>query len=143
MSDSTRQALFENLVFNERDEPAEVVRVGDVPFYVILDGDFRRHVEAEVIDRQVLEWLSEQISANRDLITQGAMKLMGQDDLFTKATIDSSLENVDEQMEQLMAQGLPQGAQAWLGMMGFRIMVNVHGEVVGLDAPAGEIEDDW
>jgi hypothetical protein len=142
MSDSTRQALFENLVFNEQDEPAEVVQVGGAPFYVILDGDFRRHVEAEVIDRQVLEWLSEQISANRDLITQGAMKLMGQDDLFTKATRDSSLENVDEQMEQLMAQGLPQGAQAWLGMMGFRIVVNVHGEVVGLDAPAGEIEDD-
>ncbi|MGD9100304.1 MAG: hypothetical protein PVF45_07470, partial [Anaerolineae bacterium] len=75
MSDSTRQALFENLVFNEQDEPAEVVQVGGAPFYVILDGDFRRHVEAEVIDRQVLEWLSEQISANRDLITQGAMKL--------------------------------------------------------------------
>jgi hypothetical protein len=144
MNDSGQQALFENLVFNEQGQPAEVVRVGGAPFYVILDGDFRRHVEAEAIDRQVLEWLSEQIAANRDLVTQGAMKLMGQDDLFTKATIDSSLENVDEQMEQLMAQGLPEEARAWLGMMGFRVVVDLHGEVVGLDAPAdGEIEDDW
>ena len=101
MSASNRQALFENLVFNEQDEPAEVARVGSEPFYVVLDGDFRRHVEAEVVDRQVLELLSAQIADNKDLVSEGAMSMMGQDDLFTKATIDASLENVEQQMEQL------------------------------------------
>jgi hypothetical protein len=71
------------------------------------------------------------------------MSLMGQDDLFTKATIESSLENVEEQMEELLQQGLPAGARAWLGMMGFRVVVNVHGEVVGLDAPSVEEPEDW
>jgi uncharacterized protein YggL (DUF469 family) len=143
MNSSSTQALFENLVFNEQDQPAEVVRVGDEFFYVILDGDFRRHVEAEAVDRQVLEWLSQQIEANKDLVSEGAMSMMGQDDLFTKATIESSLENVEEQMEQLLQQGLPDGARTWLGMMGFRVVVNVHGEVVGLDAPSGEEAEDW
>ncbi len=143
MSDSNRRALFENLVFNQQDEPAEVVRVGSEHFYVVLDGDFRRHVEAEVIDRQVLELLSAQIADNKDLVSEGAMSMMGQDDLFTKATIESSLENVEQQMEQLMQQGLPAGARAWLGMMGFRVVVNVHGEVVGLDAPSVEEPEDW
>ncbi len=143
MSDSPgRKALFENLVFNEQGEPAEVVRVGSEPFYVVLDGDFRRHVEAGVIDRQVLGWLREQIVTNRDLITQGAMSMLGQDDLFTKATIDASIENVDQQMDELAVQGLPEEARVWLGMMGFRVVVDVHGEVVELDAPSeGEVED--
>ncbi len=143
MSDSPgRKALFENLVFNEQGEPAEVVRVGSESFYVVLDGDFRRHVEAGVIDRQVLGWLREQIVTNRDLITQGAMSMLGQDDLFTKATIDASIENVDQQMDELAAQGLPEEARAWLGMMGFRVVVDVHGEVVALDGPSeGEVED--
>ncbi len=144
MSDSPgRKALFENLVFNEQGEPAEVVRVGSEPFYVVLDGDFRRHVEAGVIDRQVLGWLREQIVANRDLITQGAMSMLGQDDLFTKATIDASIENVDQQMDELAAQGLPEEARAWLGMMGFRVVVDVHGEVVELDAPSEGEAEDW
>jgi hypothetical protein len=46
-------------------------------------------------------------------------------------------------MEQLLQQGLPDGARTWLGMMGFRVVVNVHGEVVGLDAPSGEEAEDW
>ena len=143
MSDSPgRKALFENLVFNEQGELAEVVRVGSEPFYVVLDGDFRRHVEAKAIDRQVLGWLREQIVANRDLITQGAMSMLGQDDLFTKATIDASIENVDQQMDELAVQGLPEEARACLGMMGFRVVVDVHGEVVALDSPSeGEVED--
>jgi hypothetical protein len=142
VSDLSKQALFEGLVFNQAGEPAEVRIVGGEPFYVILDADFRRHVEAERVDRQVLDWLRNEIMSNKELVTEGAMSVLGQDDLFTKAMIESSIENVDRQMEALMAQGLPEEAQAWLGMLGFRVVVNVHGEVVGLDAPsAGMVED--
>lgn len=138
----SKRALFEGLVFNQAGEPAEVKIVGGEPFYVILDADFRRHVEAEVVDRQVLDWLRNEIMSNKELVTEGAMSVLGQDDLFTKAMIESSIENVDRQMEALQEQGLPQEARAWLGMLGFRVVVNVHGEVMGLDAPAaGSIED--
>lgn len=137
-----KRALFEGLVFNQAGEPAEFKIVGGEPFYVILDAGFRRHVEAEVVDRQVLDWLRNEIMSNKELVTEGAMSVLGQDDLFTKAMIESSIENVDRQMEALQEQGLPQDARAWLGMLGFRVVVNVHGEVVGLDAPAaGSVED--
>jgi hypothetical protein len=131
--DMSQQALFGGLVFNEAGEPAQVTRVGDEPFYVILDDGFRRHVEAAVVDRQVLKQLREQILSNQELVTQGAMQMLGKDDLFTKAMIDTSLKDLDKHLDELMQQGLPEEARAWLGMLGFQIIVDVHGEVVRIE----------
>ena len=133
-SSTGRMALFAGLVFNQEGEPVETTTLGGEPFYVILDGDFRRHIEAEPVDRQVLDWLREQILMNKELVTQGTMSMLGQDDLFTKARVDASFENLDEQMAQLMEEGLPEQVRAWLGMLGFRIVLNVHGEVVEVNA---------
>ncbi len=130
-----KYALFEGLVFNEAGQPAEVVYLGDEPFYVILDDDFRRHVEARYVDQQVIRWLKEQITAHQDLITESAMAMLGQDDLFTKAMLDSSIRNLDRQLDQLVQIGLPEEARTWLGMMGFRIIVDVHGDVVAIEMP--------
>ncbi len=144
MSDSPgRQALFEGLVFNEEDEPAVVDWVGGEPFYVVLDADFRRYVEAQEIDLQVLTWLHEQIVANQELVTEGTLSFLGKDDLFTKAMIDSSIQDLDKYVERLMEQGLPEQVRAWLGMLGFRVVVNVHGEVTEIDAPSVVDEEDW
>jgi hypothetical protein len=130
-----RRPLFPGLVFNEQSEPAEIAYVGSEPQYVILEAGFRRHVPAEQVDRQVLNWLREQILANRDMVTQGTLAMLGQDDLFTKALIDASIEHID----QLLEQGLPEDLVNWLGMFGFRITVDVHGAVVEVNAPmAGE-----
>jgi hypothetical protein len=131
-----RHALFAGLVFNEQDEPAEVVYIGAVPHYVILDDGFRRHVEAETVDRQVIQWLRQQILSNRELVTQGMLAMLGKDDLFTKAMIDASIQNMDRYTDLLLEQALPEDTRAWLGMLGFKVVVNVHGEVVRLDAPA-------
>jgi hypothetical protein len=38
-------------------------------------------------------------------------------------------------MDQILEQGLPDDARAWLGMLGFRVIVDTHGEVVELDMP--------
>ena len=38
-------------------------------------------------------------------------------------------------MDQVLERGLPDGALQWLGMMGFRIVVNLHGEVIKFDQP--------
>ena len=43
-----------------------------------------------------------------------------------------------------MAQGVPAQARDMLGMLGFRVVVNVHGEVVRLEqpsAPEGESDE--
>ena len=55
MSGPTRRALFADLVFNEANQTAKAVYVGDVPHYAVPDGDFLRHVEAEYIDRQIVK----------------------------------------------------------------------------------------
>lgn len=129
-----RQTLFSGLVFNEENEPAEVVYLGDEPNYVILDAGFRRHVASEYVDRQVLQLLQEQILANRELVTEGMLAMLGRDDLFTKAMVDASIQNMD----QLIEQGLPDDARAWLGMFGFRIIVDVHGDVLHTEFPAAD-----
>ena len=44
-------------------------------------------------------------------------------------------------IKTLIERGLPDGAREWLGMMGFRIVVNYRGELVKLDQP-GTIEEE-
>jgi hypothetical protein len=136
-SDSS-QALFAGLISNEQDEPVEVAYVGNEAFYVIPDGDFKRHVEAAAVDDVVLSRLHEQIAGQQDLVTQGVLEFLGKDDLFTKASIDLALKN----FEQGFRQADPEQWRPMLGMLGFRVIVNVHGEVVRVDYPSQEIDDE-
>ena len=132
MTDSTpRTALFAGLVQDEGGNPVEVAMVGDVPNYVVDDAGFRRHVESEAVDRQVIAKLRDQFMAHKEIATEAMLQMLGKDDLFTKAMIDSSIQNMDQVLEQ----GLPEDARAWLGMLGFRVIINTHGELVGLDMP--------
>jgi hypothetical protein len=133
-------ALFAGLVVDEQDRPVDSTLVGDEPFYVIDDAGFRRHVESRFVDRQVLEQMRALIQGNEELISEGTMKMLGQEDIFTKAMIERSLHNVDEQFDQLLAQGLPEEARAWLGMLGFRVVVDVHGNVLRVDQPSAPEE---
>lgn len=137
-----RQALFAGLVYDEDGNPVENTYIGQEPYYVILDGDFKRHVAAAEIDMQVVDWIKQQAEANKDLVTQQMMNMLGKDDLFTKAMIDSSIDNMEQVVVQ---QGLPEDARMMLGMMGFKIIVNVHGELVKLDMPAQEWpgDEEW
>lgn len=142
MSESSmRQALFSGLVFDEDGNPVETTFIGVEPHYVVMDDDFKRHVVAEKVDRQVIEWIQEQALANKEMVSEQIMNMLNQDDLFTKALIDASLSN----MEQMMEQGLPDDARTMLGMMGFKVIINVHGELVSLDMPQQELpgDEEW
>lgn len=134
---SPAHAMFEGLVYNQTGQVADVVYVGNEAHYVILDDDFRRHVAAHDIDRQVLEQVKTMMEPFRDQAVAEMMRMMGQEDLFTKAMIDSSLKNWD----QGLGQKLPEDTRAWLGMLGFRVTVNVHGEVVDIALPT-QTDDD-
>jgi hypothetical protein len=131
----SRRALFEGLVVDTEGQAVEAGEVGGEAQYIVMDGGFKFHVPAEGVDRQVLGELREQILANQEAVTEGTMKMLGQDDLFTKAMIDSSLKNMEEHFSRLIEQGLPAEARTYLGMLGFRIVLNYHGEVVHLDQP--------
>ena len=132
------QALFAGLVIDENNWPLDVAMIGGEAAYVIDDDGFRCHIDAAQIDRQVLTILQNQIKANKDAVEQGIMKVVGSDDLFTKAAINQTIENFDQVLER----GLPQDALQWLGLMGFRIVVNLHGEVIKLDQPGTIDESD-
>lgn len=128
-------ALFSGLVVDERDRPVEVVLIGQEPFYVVDDDGFRRHIESRGVDRQVLKQMRALIQGNEELISEGTMKMLGQEDIFTKAMIERSLRHVDQQFDALLAQGLPEEARAWLGMLGFRVVIDVQGNVLRVEQP--------
>lgn len=138
MSEPERQAVFAGLIQNEAGEPVEVAYVGGDAFYVIPDGDFRRHVEAIQVDEEVLRRLREQFEGIEDQIAAGVMTFLGKEDLFTKASIDMALKNFD----QAFRRADPEQWKPWLGMMGFLVIVNVHGEVVRIESPEQEIDDE-
>jgi len=129
-----RQALFQGLLYDERELPVEVVSVGSDAYYIVDDNGFRRHIDVEYVDRQVLAVFIEQLQDNKDLAVEQALKFLGKDDLFTKAAIDASMRNID--MDQIIAQGIPEQARNMMGMLGFRIIINHHGEVVRMDQPS-------
>ncbi|MFN2135068.1 MAG: hypothetical protein ACK2UK_03885 [Candidatus Promineifilaceae bacterium] len=135
-----RQALFEGLVYDEYDQPVAVKHIGDDASYVVDDDGFLRHIDAELVDRQVLAFFLEQLEDNKELAVEQALTMLGKDDLFTKAAIDSQLRNID--MDQIIASGIPLQAREMLGMLGFNIIINVHGEVIRINQPAAPDSDE-
>ena len=134
------RALFGGLVIDQDGNPVGVTQIGEEAFYVIDDAGFKRHVDSKLVDRQVLEVLKGSIQGQEKEITEGTMRMLGQEDIFTKAAIEQSLRNAEAQWEALMEKGLPEEARTWLGMVGFRVVIDVHGYVVRVDQPAGPEE---
>jgi hypothetical protein len=130
-----KQAIFAGLVFDEADKPVETTFVGDEPCYVVDDAGFRRHIPSEQVDLQVLKAMQEAIQGNEGLLSEQAAKMLGQDDIFSRAMIETQLKNMDKQFEQLLQLGIPEDTRAYIGMMGFRIRINVHGEVIDIHQP--------
>ena len=131
-----RQPLFTGLVFDESGNPAESTLVGDEPCYVVDDAGFRRHIPSEQVDRQVLNQFAEMMKGSEDFLSEQTAKMLGQEDVFTVAAIQQQLKNMDKQFDQLLQVGLPEDMRAYLGMMGFRVIVNVHGEVLRVEQPS-------
>lgn len=131
-----KRALFEGLVFDTQDNPLEVTWVGDEPSYVLNDGGFLRHIPAETVDQQVWEAITAGISGNEEFLSEQTAKMLGQEDIFSIAVIRQQLENSQAQFEQLRNTGLPQDMRNYLGMTGFRIVVDFHGDVVEIKQPA-------
>ena len=82
------------------------------------------------------------IEGHEDIISDQTAKMMGQDDPFSKAMIANQLKQIDKQFENLTNVGIPEEVRAYLGMMGFRIVINIHGEVVDLQQPGIEGPDE-
>lgn len=130
-----RQPLFAGLVLDEFGNAAETALVGDEPCYVVDDAGFRRHIPAEQVDKQVLGKIADLMKGSEGLISEQTAKMLGQEDVFTKAAIEQQLKNIDKQFDQLMQAGIPEDMRTYLGMMGFKVVINMHGEVLDIDQP--------
>jgi hypothetical protein len=128
--------LFADLVFNEEGERARAVYIGGEPFYAVPEDDFLRHVEAEYVDRQIVERLQERIRGVSDLVTDGVIHLLGQEDLFTRASIEHAIENLDLILEPGAVDVDQLRTALW--MAGFAAIVDVHGDLVRLEVPGWE-----
>ena len=134
--------LFAGLVVDEFDRAVESALVGSEPCYVVDDDGFRRHIPAEQIDRLVLKKMGELIEGHEDILGEQTAKMLGQDDIFSRAMIQNQIENIEEQFETILKSGIPEEGRSYMGMMGFKIVINVHGEVVRLDQPEGPPGDE-
>lgn len=130
-----RTAMFEGLVFDEAGNPATVTMVGEDACYVVWDDDFKRHISAEFVDRQVLRLMRGQVEGQRDAAVGAMLQMLGRDDLFTKAAVESSINN----MEEAVGNPIPAEARQYLGMLGFKIVINEQGEIVDLGMPSAPL----
>jgi hypothetical protein len=138
----SRQPLFAGLVLDEIGNVAETAFVGDEPCYVVNDMGFHRHIPAAQVDKQVLGQIADLMKGSEDLISEQTAKMLGQEDVFTKAAIEQQLKNIDKQFDQLMQAGIPEDMRAYLGMMGFKVTINIHGDVLRVDQPGTASDED-
>jgi len=136
--DINSRALFEGLVYNEEGQPAQVVTIGGVAHYAIPDDGFLRHVEARGIDDAVLDALQEQVSGMQDELVTAILKMLQQDDIFTKAAVEASVRNLKSNVRSSDSrEWLP-----WLRLLGFRVVVDIHGQVREIIYPEQDTGDD-
>jgi hypothetical protein len=139
---STRVPLFKGLVVDEKDEVVQTGLIGTEPCYIVDDTGFKRHIPSEEIDLEVLGKLGEQVKGNEEFIADQTAKMTGQDDLFSHAFIENQLKNMDKQFSKLLETGLPEDARAYLGMMGFKVVIDIHGAIVRIDQPGSQVGDE-
>lgn len=131
----SRNVLFAGLVFDELDHPADVAYVGTEPCYVVDDAGFKRHIPSEGVDRQVLNQIASMMKGSEDMLSEQAAKMIGAEDPFSKALIENQLKNIEKQFDALFETGIPEEMRAYLGMTGFKVIINWNGEVLRFEQP--------
>lgn len=137
-----RQPLFAGLVVDEADRSVATAFVGGEPCYVVDDAGFLRHIPSEQVDRQVLSEMRSMLQGSEGLVSEQAAKMLGQEDIFSRAMIENQLKNIDKQFDALLETGIPEEGRAYMGMLGFKVVISVHGDVVRLEQPGAIAEDD-
>ena len=134
--------VFEGLVVDEENRALNVAYVGEEPCYVLDDAGFLHHIPSEKIDREVLKLIMSEVKENEEAITEQTAKMLGQEDIFSTAFIRNQLDHLDSQIDTVLKTGIPVEGRTYLGMMGFKVVVNVHGDIIKVDQPSKAIDED-
>ena len=129
------QPLFSGLIVDENGNPVGTASIGSEPAYVIDDAGFKRHIPSEQVDRAVLNQMADLMKGSEDFLSEQTAKMLGQEDPFSKAMIENQLKNIDKQFDAVLQTGFPEDMKAYLGMMGFKVVINYHGEVLRVEQP--------
>lgn len=136
-----KQAIFEGLICDENGTPVETTTVGNEAFYVVDDDGFKRHIPSEEVDKKIFSYFGNQIKGSEDYLANMAAEMTGQNDIFAMAIMKSQLKNFDKTIDEIIRQGIPTGdIQVALGMSGFRVTIDYHGDILDIHAPTQEQE---
>ncbi|MCB0100568.1 MAG: hypothetical protein H6635_17250 [Anaerolineales bacterium] len=136
------QPLFAGLIVDENGQAVQTASIGNEPAYVIDDAGFKRHIPSEQVDRAVLNQMAAMMKGSEDILSKETAKMLGQDDPFSRAMIENQLKNIDKQFNAVLQTGFPEEMRAYLGMMGFKVVINYHGDVIRVEQPGSFGEDD-
>ena len=134
--------LFAGLVYDKEDQLVETTYVGEEPCYVVDDAGFKRHIPSADVDRQVLQFLGHQIEGHEEILSEQAAKMSGQDDIFSRAVFLEQFKNIENQFDQIIQEGLPEEGRAYMGMAGFKVIIDHHGDLVDVEQPGQISEED-
>ena len=126
-----RTALFAGLIFDEKERPLDIGRVGVDACYLYDDAGFLRHLDAAEIDRTIMRFFKEQVLANKEVAIRSMLEMIGKDDIFTKTSLEYQVEHMDEEMEQV----LPPQARGMLKHLGFKIIIDAQGNIIDMQSP--------
>ena len=138
------KAFFSGVIYDENDNLIDTVIIGNESFYVVDDYGFKRHIDSREVDEKIFRLFTDQINGNEEYLANAAANMTGQTDLFSMAMFKSQLKNIDKEIESLFKQGPPQGMREFLGMSGFRVTIDLHGDIVNVNMPSvgGSPEDE-
>ncbi|MFL7813149.1 MAG: hypothetical protein AB8I40_05670 [Anaerolineales bacterium] len=134
--------LFAGLVYDKEDQLVETTYIGEEPCYVVDDAGFKRHIPSADVDRQVLQFLGRQIEGHEEILSEQAAKMSGQDDIFSRAVFLEQFKNIENQFDQIIQEGLPEEGRAYMGMAGFKVIIDHHGDLVDVEQPGLISEED-
>ncbi len=129
------QAFFKGLVFDENNEMLETVQIGNEAFYIFDDAGFKRHIDSQEVDEKIVRLFTDQISGKEDFLANEAANMLGKTDLFSMAMLKNQLKNIDREIDAMFRQGPPPGLAEYMGMNGFKVNIDMHGNIVNVNMP--------
>lgn len=130
------KAFFTGLIYDENENLIESVTIGNDDFYVVDDCGFKRHIDSREVDEKIIRLFTDQIGGNEEYLANAAANMTGKNDLFSMAMFKNSLMNIDKEIEAMFRQGPPPGLSEFLGMSGFKVHIDIHGNITNVNMPA-------
>ena len=131
-----KYAFFSGLIYDENDNLIQTTTVGNDSFYIVDDDGFKRHIDSRELDEKIVRLFTDQINGNEEYLANAAANMTGKTDLFSMAMFKSQLKNIDKEIDQMFRQAPPPGLAEYLGMAGFKVNIDLHGNITNVKMPA-------